>query len=361
MFHLPVDPSPCRQDVFCAHVTRINDTDCSRIPSEAVCGTQGLCSCPDGFRQVSNTVCRKLSRLTESCLEDADCQTLVSNTVCTRGECSCASGHWNHNNTECWQVSAVKTYGRCVGDQDCDSSLHLRCVSGTCTWLGRTVGGYEYRLVGGSACNEGNVELRRNGGSWDVVCDDYWETRFSGTSNAKVICRSLGFRSGSPTMEPRYGRSENFYMDDVKCGGSETHLMNCPYKCWGVDDCFVHEVAGVQCNWTEQKLRTLERSTARSDTCGEDFRFYICIPKRTFNLHTTYAIPNWRHLCANHSGGDATTTVNSADIGIRGDNNSQEGPHLCAITARQPLQCASSCPNVPSVHSVCVHMLKAIS
>ena len=47
-----------------------------------------------------DTVCRKGSRLTESCLEDADCQTLASNTVCTRGECSCASGLWNHNNTE---------------------------------------------------------------------------------------------------------------------------------------------------------------------------------------------------------------------------------------------------------------------
>ena len=81
-----------------------------------------------------------------------------------------------------------------------------------------------------------------------MVCDDAWETRFSGTSNANVICRSLGFRSGSPTIGSRYGQSANFYMDDVKCDGTETHLMNCPYRGWGVHDCRPGEVAGAQCS-----------------------------------------------------------------------------------------------------------------
>ena len=42
-----------------------------RMLSEAVCGSDGRCSCRDGFRQVSGTVCRKHSRLTEFCQEDA--------------------------------------------------------------------------------------------------------------------------------------------------------------------------------------------------------------------------------------------------------------------------------------------------
>ena len=107
-----------------------NDTECSRMLPEAVCGSSGRCRCRDGYRQVSDTACRGPSRLTESCLEDADCQTLVSNTVCSRGKCSCASGFWSHNNAECRQVSVVSKDRLCVGDQDCDSSLHLRCVFG---------------------------------------------------------------------------------------------------------------------------------------------------------------------------------------------------------------------------------------
>ena len=226
-----------------------SDTDCSRMLPEAVCGSSGRCRCRDGYRQVSDTVCRGPSRLTEWCLEDADCQTLVSNTVCSRGKCGCASGFWSHNNTECRQVSVVSKDGLCVGDQDCDSSLHLRCVSGACACPVRATGGYEYRLVGGSACNEGNVELRRDGGTWGVVCDDSEDSDDNwGTKNANVICRSLGFRSGSPTMESRYGQSANFFMDNVHCDGTETHLMNCSYLGWGVHNCGEGEVAGAQCS-----------------------------------------------------------------------------------------------------------------
>ena len=81
-----------------------------------------------------------------------------------------------------------------------------------------------------------------------VMTTGYSGTTTPGTSNAKVICRSLGFRSGLPISESRYGQSENFYMDDVKCSGSETHLMNCPYAGWGVENCDGNEVVGVQCN-----------------------------------------------------------------------------------------------------------------
>ena len=101
----------------------------------------------------------------------------------------------------------------------------------------RAIGGYEYRLAGGPSCNEGNAELRRDGGSWGVVCDKFWDT-----DDANVVCQSLGFRSGSPTRKSRYGQSENLYMALVFCGGSETHLMNCTYAGWGAHDCATGEV-----------------------------------------------------------------------------------------------------------------------
>ena len=222
-----------------------NDTDCSRVLPEAVCGGGGRCQCREGFRQVSDASCRKHSRLTEPCREDADCRTLVNNTICFKSVCSCAYGFWNYNDAECRPISAVNMHSSCVGDQDCDSSLHLACITGTCSCpsLETAVGGYEYRLAGGDACNEGNVELRKEGDDdWGVVCHDDWDA-----TDAGVACRSLGFKTGVPTEDSQFGGSWLFYMDNVECGGSESHLMECDYRGWRRHNCLFGEVAGVIC------------------------------------------------------------------------------------------------------------------
>ncbi|XP_043208120.1 dynactin subunit 1-like [Amphibalanus amphitrite] len=216
-------------------------TDCSRQMPEATCAG-GVCVCRDGYRRVSDFRCRQHSRLAEPCLEHADCQSLASNASCTSDRCACDSGFWNHNNTECRLVSAVNMDGSCLGDQDCDSNLHLECTSGTCSCITRTIDSYEYRLDGGSSCAEGNVQLRQVGGSWGLVCDDSW-----GSSDALVICKSLGFRSGIAKIKSTFGRGANFFMDNVECRGSESALINCNYLGWKRHNCGAGEVAGVRC------------------------------------------------------------------------------------------------------------------
>ena len=53
------------------------------------------------------------------------------------------------------------------------------------------------RLVGGRSSNEGRVEICING-VWGTVCNSGW-----GSSNARVVCRQLGF----PLDVPGSGRN----------------------------------------------------------------------------------------------------------------------------------------------------------
>jgi len=264
------------------------DSDCLIATANSVCGTTGVCACPeDGFRQVGNDTCQPFRRLTEACSADADCQVATSNTVC-RGQvcvcaegfsstsndtcqpfrrltedcsadtdcqvatsnstcrnqtCVCADGHWSRDNQECRPTVGVNE--PCSYDDDCGFDGG-QCKYRTCVSCGvNKYGQYEYRLAGGPSCNHGRIELRRDGGAWGRVCDDRWDS-----ADASVVCRSLGL-SGGMSHYSSFGNGDggagNFYMDDVACSGSETHLLECPYDGWGVHNCATAEVAGVTC------------------------------------------------------------------------------------------------------------------
>ena len=77
------------------------------------------------------------------------------------------------------------------------------------------------------------------------VCDDYWDDK-----DAKVVCRMLGFNSGTafPEGEHPFGNvtSAYFIMDDVECTGEEFNILDCPHKT--SHNCKITEGAGVRCS-----------------------------------------------------------------------------------------------------------------
>ncbi|XP_019856578.1 PREDICTED: LOW QUALITY PROTEIN: deleted in malignant brain tumors 1 protein-like [Amphimedon queenslandica] len=99
----------------------------------------------------------------------------------------------------------------------------------------------DIRLVGGSNDNEGRVEVCING-AWGTVCDDFWSV-----SNARVVCRQLGFGSnGIPYSDAYYGFGNGLIvMDDVHCDETEEALVNCQHDTY--HNCDHTEDAGVRC------------------------------------------------------------------------------------------------------------------
>ena len=66
------------------------------------------------------------------------------------------------------------------------------------------------------------------------------------TFSHSPMLRMLGYSSGNPTMRSQFGRvNSTFAMDDVRCVGNETTLLDCPHTTQ--ENCGPTEGAGVIC------------------------------------------------------------------------------------------------------------------
>ncbi|XP_072312495.1 neurotrypsin-like [Eucyclogobius newberryi] len=99
------------------------------------------------------------------------------------------------------------------------------------------------RLVGGDTPWEGRVEVFHNG-DWGTICDDHWTQQ-----HAEVVCRQLGYRGRAEVVsDGTFGEGGGLILlDDVRCDGSETSLLDCPRGIWGRTDCAHSEDVGVRC------------------------------------------------------------------------------------------------------------------
>jgi len=101
----------------------------------------------------------------------------------------------------------------------------------------------DYRC-GRSKCHKGNVYVDDK-----PVCDDGWDD-----TDANVVCKELGFRSGGySTKESYFGKVDlerQSGFDEVRCSGRESSLVDCRHESF--DDCGDSEGAGVVCYRDEE-------------------------------------------------------------------------------------------------------------
>ncbi|XP_064388501.1 neurotrypsin-like [Halichondria panicea] len=132
-----------------------------------------------------------------------------------------------------------------IGFGDCSHSEDVALIC--------TASNGDLRLVGSSGLtggSSGRLEVYYRG-QWGTVCDDSFRP-----NDANVACRQLGFSSYS-----RYGnvgtlgflRASSFtriWLDDLRCSGSESRLINCPASPIGVEDCNHSEDVALVCTGT---------------------------------------------------------------------------------------------------------------
>ena len=121
-----------------------------------------------------------------------------------------------------------------------DDTGALRLVDGTLTDPGNA-----------GALSEGRLEIFYNG-EWCTICDDYWGRP---DDNQDVACRQLGFVGGSVEDHDRFRssyfppgtREQTIALDDVRCLGNESNLLECPNRGWEVHNCRHAEDVGIRC------------------------------------------------------------------------------------------------------------------
>ena len=96
------------------------------------------------------------------------------------------------------------------------------------------------RLADGEIPFEGRVELFRHG-HWGTICDSYF-----GDEEADVVCRQLGYKTGSVSMATLPGAQGVIWMEP-NCTGSEEELSQCQFDCWGCGHCRHDMDAIVRC------------------------------------------------------------------------------------------------------------------
>ncbi|KAL5013038.1 hypothetical protein ScPMuIL_011589 [Solemya velum] len=107
------------------------------------------------------------------------------------------------------------------------------------------------QLVNGGSRHEGRLEVYLNG-RWGTVCNDGFNN-----NAARVVCRQLRlpYQFARSITDGRYGLGNGtIWLDDLRCVGNESSLLQCVTRPLGASDCRHAEDVGVQCAYSPQAM-----------------------------------------------------------------------------------------------------------
>ncbi|KAJ8047464.1 Deleted in malignant brain tumors 1 protein [Holothuria leucospilota] len=227
---------------------------------------------------------------------------------------------------------------RCIGSeqnlQECTNPgfgvvdcLHIEDAGVRCE-AGVTVNDYiketasqKIRLVGGSAKNEGRVEVYIDD-RWGTVCDDGWDDK-----DAVVVCRQLGFNTGGTAIsQAAFGKgSGEILLDNVDCSGEEANLIECRSTEYG--DCDHGEDASVRCNGKRIETNFIK------DTIDVRLSYGLGLSEGRVEV---YYDGQWGTVCDN-SWNDVDAQVVCSQLGFSSGGTAVLRPFPGSITTRMRL------------------------
>nr|DBA14961.1 TPA: hypothetical protein GDO54_004233 [Pyxicephalus adspersus] len=177
----------------------------------------------------------------------------------------------------------------------------LSCLIDVC-WQQLQAGApqIQLRLAGSRVPNEGRLEVLYNG-QWGTVCDDDFNLVV-----ANIVCRQLGFEMAMNwAHSAKYGQGEGpIWLDNVRCSGAETSLVECESNGWGVTDCRHSEDVGILCSTSRlQGAPPPQAITAQHTKKIEEVRIKPISARAKATLPVTEGIVEvkhhgrWRQVC----------------------------------------------------------------
>ena len=126
------------------------------------------------------------------------------------------------------------------------------------------------------------------------ICDDGWDIEA-----AHVACRQLGFSRAFQATQTNQANTDEFSLDEVKCRGNESSLLECGHLVQRKENCNSGEAAGVVCDArSEAELRVLiER---RTDECFA--KNVLFGPEVTSDIWVLPTLLDCQEMCGNTEG-----------------------------------------------------------
>ena len=80
----------------------------------------------------------------------------------------------------------------------------------------------------GATSSEGRLEVLYNG-QWGTVCSERWSSKLFDDLDAGIVCRMLGFDSGTAQDSSIYGEGNGpIWLSHLECKGDELSIFDCP-------------------------------------------------------------------------------------------------------------------------------------